>query len=556
MYLGERPSGQQAAVKVIHAGYAHDPTFRTRFKREVQASRAVRGRYVAPVLDADTDGDPAWLATEYVPGPTLSAFVEAHGPLPEDQVLPLAAGLLEGLATIHQASIVHRDLKPSNVLLTEDAPVIIDFGVATAADATSLTATGLAVGSAGWMAPEQLRGMAAGAPADVFAWGAVVAFAATGRPPFGTGRPDALGYRVAHEPPDLTGVPPSLRSVIERALEKNPDHRPTLDDLRFRLTADRDATVATIAAGWEAPTEIATLATSASTPPGRRRKSWRSIAFVAAVLAILAASVGVYLLGTRDAPEDSPTQEVSATSSTSVSTTTTATTSPTTTEPPLVDPAAVDYANFTHTVTCAEGPKDFTLVNGEAAEGDIVVGDPFVELHEVFYMDVDGDGDTEALADITCSQGANLVTEQVLTYQAAPERPVRLGSTIFGFSPVAEDGSILTHEPVYGPDDPRCCPSGYRRDTYRWSTNERDFILADSQPIAESDLPSATGASIPAPGEPCDLGSDRDCVDPEGDGQGTYLVGGGDCMDTFAPDSTGLCSDLDGDGYAGYPDSG
>src|SRR5690348_5483137 len=238
VFLGVSPGGRPVAVKAIRAELAADPEFRSRFGREVAAARRVSGVFTAQVVDADVDGPVAWMATAYVPGPSLSDAVESHGPLPEASLLALAAGLAESLGAIHAAGVVHRDLKPSNVLLAEDGPRVIDFGISrAAAEATALTQTGLVVGSPGFMSPEQAMGNDVGPPSDVFNLGAVLAFAATGAGPFGTGTTAALLYRVAHGTPNLDRVPPAVRPLIERCLDKDPGRRPTAGGLLAEVGA-------------------------------------------------------------------------------------------------------------------------------------------------------------------------------------------------------------------------------------------------------------------------------------------------------------------------------
>jgi serine/threonine protein kinase len=231
VYLGLSPGGRAVAVKVIRAELATDPEFRARFQREVEVARQVSGLYTAPVLDADTDGPEPWLATAYVPGPSLADVVTEHGPLPAASVLTLAAGLAEGLSAIHAAGVVHRDLKPANVLLADDGPRVIDFGISRAAEASSLTHTGLVVGSPGFMSPEQAEGRGTGPASDIFSLGAVLTFAATGRGPFGAGSTPAQMYRVVHDSPQLDLVPTGIRPLIARCLAKDPAERPTAADL-------------------------------------------------------------------------------------------------------------------------------------------------------------------------------------------------------------------------------------------------------------------------------------------------------------------------------------
>ena len=237
VFLGVSPGGRPVAVKAIRAELAADPEFRARFGREVAAARRVSGMFTAQVVDADVDGPVAWMATAYVPGPSLAEAVDVHGPLPEASVLALAAGLAESLNAIHAAGVVHRDLKPSNVLLAEDGPRVIDFGISRAAESTMLTQAGLVVGSPGFMSPEQATGYEVGPPSDIFSLGAVLAFAATGEGPFGTGTTAALLYRVVHGTPDLDRVPATIRPLIEHCLAKDPSQRPTASALLAEVGA-------------------------------------------------------------------------------------------------------------------------------------------------------------------------------------------------------------------------------------------------------------------------------------------------------------------------------
>ncbi len=244
VYLGWSPGGRPVAVKVIRAELADDPEFRNRFRREVAAAQMVHGMFTALVADADADAPLPWLATVYVPGPSLAQAVAEHGPLPPGAVLALAAGLAEGLAAIHAAGVVHRDLKPSNVLLAADGPRVIDFGISRAAEYSPLTGTGLVVGSPGFMSPEQAEGGEIGPPSDVFSLGAVLTFAATGQGPFGGGMTAALIYRVVHGSPSLEQVPEVIRPLIQQCLDKDPARRPTARDL-LRQTSTRKP-----ASGW------------------------------------------------------------------------------------------------------------------------------------------------------------------------------------------------------------------------------------------------------------------------------------------------------------------
>ena len=226
VYLARSPGGRATAVKVVHDELADAPSFRARFRREVAAARRVKGPFTAPLVDADTDADVPWLATAHVPGLSLAAAVAAHGAWPERSVRALGAGLAEALGAIHRADVVHRDLKPSNVLLVPDGPRVIDFGISVAADDTKLTTTGAVVGSPGYLPPEQLVGREVGPAGDVFALGALLAYAATGTGAFGGGPAHGVNYRVVHEDPDLTGLPDGLVDVVARCLAKDPLRRP------------------------------------------------------------------------------------------------------------------------------------------------------------------------------------------------------------------------------------------------------------------------------------------------------------------------------------------
>ncbi|MEO3806088.1 protein kinase [Nonomuraea sp. B1E8] len=237
VYAGIAADGARAAVKVIHPGLAADPQFLARFVREVDLLSRVRGRCTVSVLAADTAAMPPWLATEFVPGPTLSTYVQEHARLRPDELLPFGLDIAEALTDIHRAGIVHRDLKPGNVILSASGAKVLDFGIARALDESGLTGTGALIGTPGWISPEQYRGDEADTAADVFAWGALMVYAATGRPPFGTGAPDVLAYRVMSVEPDLSEVPAPLRDLVRGALAKDRAARPTAYELLDQLTA-------------------------------------------------------------------------------------------------------------------------------------------------------------------------------------------------------------------------------------------------------------------------------------------------------------------------------
>ncbi|WP_436774130.1 outer membrane protein assembly factor BamB family protein [Yinghuangia sp. YIM S09857] len=243
VYLGRSPGGRPVAVKLVHTALAADGDFRRRFAQEVEAARSVGGFYTAPVVDADPDGDPPWLVTAYVPGPSLHDAVGSSGPLPPGTVRSLGAGLAEGLAAIHACGLVHRDLKPANVILADDGPRVIDFGIARALGGSELTVTGTMVGTPGFMSPEQAMGETdISTASDVFSLGSVLAFAATGEGPFGGGSIAGIVYRIVSGQPDLTRLPDELREVVTACLVQEPSGRPSLDEVTDALTHGREAT--------------------------------------------------------------------------------------------------------------------------------------------------------------------------------------------------------------------------------------------------------------------------------------------------------------------------
>ncbi|GAB2807522.1 hypothetical protein GCM10022221_00970 [Actinocorallia aurea] len=322
VYLASGPAGDRVALKVIHRESAGDPAFRDRFRREVAAARRVRRFCTAPVLDASVDTEPFYVVTEYVAGPTLAEAVRDGGPLRGADLEGLAVGIATALGAIHDAGLVHRDLKPANVLLSAVGPRVIDFGIARALDArTGVTHTGQLIGTPAYMAPEQATGAAVTPATDVFAWAAVLAFAATARAPFeGRTIPEVL-YRVAHEPPNLGGVDPALLPLLAAALDKDPERRPTVPALLSALTGGSSPSAAGTAplpppaAGPVQPPPPA-AGWSPSTQPGVRpaRGHWYA---VAAALAAVAAVAALFVLRPdgpdRAAPNATSTPTATAT---------------------------------------------------------------------------------------------------------------------------------------------------------------------------------------------------------------------------------------------------
>ncbi|MFJ9111557.1 PQQ-binding-like beta-propeller repeat protein [Streptomyces sp. NPDC102283] len=305
VHLARSASGMQLAVKVVHAPYAADPEFRARFRQEVAAARRVSGAFTAPVVDADPEAGRPWMATLYVPGPTLAEQVRRSGPMAPAELRRLTAGLAEALRDIHRAGVIHRDLKPSNVLLTDGGPKVIDFGISRPYDSDLRTETGKLIGSPPYMAPEQFqRPREVGPPVDVFALGAVIVHAATGRGPFDSDSPYIVAYQVVHDQPDLGGVPEDLAPLVARCLAKDPAERPTPGEVMEALLppsyeadaflpSQRRRTVVAAAVpsrterdGSEADTHVGPA------PAARRRRLPRVRLVVAAALLLLVAGAG------------------------------------------------------------------------------------------------------------------------------------------------------------------------------------------------------------------------------------------------------------------------
>jgi len=243
VYLGLSPGGRQVAVKVVRPDFAQsDSEYRTRFAREVEAARRVGGLHTAPVVDADPGGNPPWMVTAYIPGPSLAAVVASIGPLTLEAATALGAALAEGLAAIHACGLVHRDLKPANIIMADDGPRIIDFGIARPMGEAPLTTPGTLIGTYAFMSPEQVATDAATPVSDVFALGCVLVLAATGHPPFAGSTAPAIMHRILHDQPDLGEIPGSpFRAVVMECLSKDPSRRPRAADLIARLSPGLDA---------------------------------------------------------------------------------------------------------------------------------------------------------------------------------------------------------------------------------------------------------------------------------------------------------------------------
>lgn len=336
VYLAHTPGGRPIALKVVRDEFAADPEFRRRFADEVASAGSIHGLFTAQVVDSGADAPTPWLATTYVPGLSLQQVVERHGPLPVRTTLLLVAGIAEALQAIHGAGVVHRDLKPANVLIAGDGPRVIDFGIARAADATGLTGTGLCIGTAAYMAPEQVTGQPATPATDVFALGVLAAYVASGVLPFGGGPESAALYRVVHEEPDLSRVPPDLVQTLRCCLAKHPGGRPAphelIDAVRAHpaLGGHLEFTdgwlprgVSREVAAYQAPQQVHAEPTRAMPTPtapagvpqavdsgdradptprrARRRRRRRVLAVLTAALLVASAGTAYYLLDHRKA---------------------------------------------------------------------------------------------------------------------------------------------------------------------------------------------------------------------------------------------------------------
>jgi serine/threonine protein kinase len=269
VHLAEDSHGRKVAIKVLRPAVAGDVTALRRLAREVDTMRRVHSPHVAEIIDADVTAEPPYVVTQYVPGSTLEETVFEQGPLHGSALQRLAAGLARALAAIHGAGVIHRDLKPGNVMFLDGEPIVIDFGIAQAVDSTRLTATGLVIGTPGYLAPEIIEGEEAGAPADVHSWASTVAFAATGRPPFGTGSFESVFYKIMEGRPDLDGVPDALLPLIRSAMSRHPAERPAAGALaEFAHRIDLDVT---------APDFRRPNASAAPPPPTAQPKDFKGL---------------------------------------------------------------------------------------------------------------------------------------------------------------------------------------------------------------------------------------------------------------------------------------
>ena len=366
VYLAHAQDSTRVALKVVHSSFADQPQFRARFSREVAAARAVGGQYTARVVDADTDASPQWIATEYVPGPTLAQHIATQGAMPEGQVRLLGLGLAEAVEAIHAAGLIHRDLKPSNVILSPDGPKVIDFGISQTTDDTSLTQTGAFVGSLPWMSPEQLTGTTTTDRTDLFSMGLLLAYATLGRHPYGEGRPEAVAFRMVNQAPALGDVSPSLRRVCQQLLSSVPEERPTPEAVVSALT-DGTTAISGIAtrmnASWDA-TVVADRPPAHHSPTPRRqdtqarpRRRRAALASVAGLSALAAGAALAVALGVTPPTFGSSTSDVAAPRSSA-------------TPEPATQP----------TTPNEQASTEQLLLSPTASSADMALTGPFVEL--------------------------------------------------------------------------------------------------------------------------------------------------------------------------------
>ena len=359
VFAGLDARGKRLAVKAVHPHQATDQQFRLRFQREVQVLRRVTGPCLVPLLDADPVAQIPWLATDYVPGPTLQQHLATHGPLTGVQLHLFAAGTAGALTAIHAAGVVHRDLKPANVILSPQGPKVLDFGIAQVADGTALTATGVVAGTPGWISPEYYQRGVSGPPGDVFAWGALVAYASSGRLPFGSGQEAAVAYRVISEEADLHGVPPELAGIVASCLAKDPARRPPAAALAqvtgellaqqatqvlgphqqpTRYGASPSAVQQLIAEQWRQPAVDDPTWATAVTRQRRRRGGRIAVAALAALAVPALAILIMSNYGDPGFPADGPTGSAHASGTTTASSSGTAAPAPARTQVDTIAP--------------------------------------------------------------------------------------------------------------------------------------------------------------------------------------------------------------------------
>lgn len=374
--------GRDAAVKVVTAGFAADPEFRRRFRREIVISQLAESDRIAKVLEFDIDGPTPWLASTLLDGETLADQVRRQGPLAGDACMSLARELADAIAALDEAGIVHRDIKPSNVMMTSRGAVLVDLGIAQAADVGSLTQTGARIGSPGWMAPEQIDGHRATSATDVFAWGLCLAYAATGTHPFGTGTTDAVLLRIRNDPPDLASIDPTWRTVVAAALAKDPAARPRPEQLALpapgvRPTAARRPAAPTLLPGptptsGSAPTAAATAPAYPPPPPAPARSNRAGavlgvlglvvlLAIAGLLGALMVRSNGSHAAAAGTTPPTSASAPTSSSPSTSRSTSTSTSAATSAAAGPCVTRTSSMIGSWTRYTSCSNTHAGYTI---------------------------------------------------------------------------------------------------------------------------------------------------------------------------------------------------
>jgi eukaryotic-like serine/threonine-protein kinase len=484
VYLSFSRGGRPVAIKVVKREFADDAEFRRRFAREITAAQQVQGHFTAPVVDADPNAPVPWLATAYIAGPSLQDAVGEYGPFPPFTVFRLLAGAAEGIAAVHQAGLIHRDLKPANVLLAADGPRVIDFGIAHAADSSTLTGKGHSIGTPAYMAPEQIRGGEVTAATDVFGLGQLAVFAATGHAAFGEGPTEALIYRILNERPNLADCPAELRPIAERCLARDPADRPGVGEvIDYARDSMRGGTMRVLDEPWLPASVAAALSEYAPTaappvpppttvvdPPAPRPQPKRSLLRTAVVVpAVVVLAVGGffgYLLG--HSPGPGPKPNPSPTKSTSVSPATPGTSAPASSTAPISPPPS------TPTDPGSSYPQEwsgqqlaFTMPGGtcsayfpssvtfDEAKGPVVTATGNKNSGDMFLNCLEGDGpgtpaglsfDGHPVASVTGNPSANDCVTAIDT-SPLPSKDILLPKLSAGmqFCLTDSDSNLLVH---------------------------------------------------------------------------------------------------------------